>query len=69
VHRHLHDERGTAYAYSGEIDEWLQNRSRRDSEAATASTPRFLDWRRNQLRHVQALIALTQDTCLHNICP
>lgn len=34
VHRHLHDERGTAYAYSGEIDEWLQNRSRRDSDAA-----------------------------------
>jgi Tol biopolymer transport system component len=35
VHRHLHDERGTAYAYAGEIDEWLQNRSRRDNQAAT----------------------------------
>jgi Tol biopolymer transport system component len=34
VHRHLHDERGTAYAYSGEIDQWLQNRSRRDNEPA-----------------------------------
>ena len=36
VHRHLHDERGTAYAYSGEIDQWLQNRSRTESEAAAA---------------------------------
>lgn len=35
VQRHLHDERGTAYAYTGEIDEWLQNRSRRDNLAAT----------------------------------
>jgi eukaryotic-like serine/threonine-protein kinase len=32
VHRHLHDERGTAYAYRGEIDEWLQTRSRQQNE-------------------------------------
>jgi Tol biopolymer transport system component len=34
VHRHLHDERGTAYAYAGEIDDWLQNRSHRAHDAA-----------------------------------
>ena len=27
VHRHLHDKRGTVYAYSSEIDTWLANRS------------------------------------------
>ncbi len=59
VHRHFYDERGTAYAYSGEIDEWLQNRSRRDNDAAApndsalagrpaevtpASAPRLSRW-------------------------
>ena len=28
VHRHQHDERGTAYAYSAEIDCWLEARTR-----------------------------------------
>jgi serine/threonine-protein kinase len=28
VHRHQHDERSTAYAYSGEVDEWLENRTK-----------------------------------------
>ena len=36
VHRHLHDERGTAYAYSGEIDDWLRDRSRRGGDATAA---------------------------------
>lgn len=31
VHRHQHDERGTAYAYSGEIDRWLEARTLRRS--------------------------------------
>ena len=26
VHRHVHEERGTAYAFSAEIDEWLKKR-------------------------------------------
>ena len=39
VHRHQHDERGTAYAYSGEIDEWLQNRRRRAGAAAQPDEP------------------------------
>jgi eukaryotic-like serine/threonine-protein kinase len=37
VHRHLHDERGTAYAYRGEIDEWLQTRRRHSDEIAADS--------------------------------
>jgi hypothetical protein len=40
VHRHQHDERGTAYAYSGEIDRWLDSRSRstnRDETRVTAT--------------------------------
>lgn len=40
VHRHQHDERGTAYAYSGEIDEWLENRRRREKAAAHPIAPR-----------------------------
>ena len=28
VHRHLHEERGTVYAYRSEIDTWLANRSK-----------------------------------------
>src|SRR5215475_8180125 len=26
VHRHLHDKRGSVYAFSSELDEWLQSR-------------------------------------------
>jgi hypothetical protein len=37
VHRHQHDERGTTYAYSGEIDEWLESRTRRESAPAAGS--------------------------------
>ena len=40
VHRHQHDERGTAYAYSAEIDRWLDSRSRhtnRDETGVTAT--------------------------------
>jgi hypothetical protein len=42
VKRHRHDERGTAYAYSGEIDRWLETRSERVSPAveALAAGPR-----------------------------
>ena len=36
VYRHVHDERGTAYAYAGEIDEWLRLRSRREVDATAA---------------------------------
>jgi WD40-like Beta Propeller Repeat len=39
VHRHQHDERGTAYAYANEIDDWLAARSVRDKEAAASSEP------------------------------
>lgn len=37
VHRHLHEERGTAYAYSTEIDEWLKKR--RSVENSRESRP------------------------------
>ena len=37
VHRHLHDERGTAYAYSREIDAWLALRSRREHEVSSST--------------------------------
>jgi hypothetical protein len=35
VHRHQHDERGTAYAYSAEIEEWLEQRRRRANDSAS----------------------------------
>ena len=38
VHRHLHDERSTAYAYSREIDAWLADRSRHEQEASSSAT-------------------------------
>jgi Tol biopolymer transport system component len=37
VYRHVHDERGTAYAYAGEIDEWLRQRSRREVDATAGN--------------------------------
>ena len=48
VHRHQHDERGTAYAYSAEIDRWLEARSRRSngdsSEETAPSGPGSADY-------------------------
>ncbi len=38
VHRHQHDERGTAYAYSAEIDSWLEARSQRSNGDSTEAT-------------------------------
>jgi eukaryotic-like serine/threonine-protein kinase len=40
VHRHQHDERGTAYAYSAEIDRWLEQRRRREDAAPRPTGPR-----------------------------
>jgi serine/threonine-protein kinase len=37
VHRHQHDERGTAYAYSTEIDRWLEARTLRTSGSVETS--------------------------------
>ena len=37
VHRHQHDERGTAYAYAEEIDRWLAGRSRASGSAGLAA--------------------------------
>lgn len=34
VHRHVHDERGTAYAYSAEIDRWLEARRKSHGDDA-----------------------------------
>ena len=39
VHRHQHDERGTAYAYSGEIDRWLEARTLRSRINEAGSPP------------------------------
>ena len=36
VHRHQHDERGTAFAYSGEIDRWLEARTRTATDERVA---------------------------------
>ena len=36
VHRHQHDERGTAYAYSGELDRWLEARTRHTNGSVEA---------------------------------
>ena len=36
VHRHLHDERATAYAFSNEIDEWRDTRRAQEHDSATA---------------------------------
>ena len=40
VHRHQHDERGTAFAYSGEIDRWLEARTLRTNGSVESSTRR-----------------------------
>jgi eukaryotic-like serine/threonine-protein kinase len=39
VHRHRHDERGTAYAFSGEIERWLDARTRRSRTTAAGTQP------------------------------
>src|SRR5688500_19008376 len=39
VHRHRHDERGTAYAYSGEIERWLEARTLRSRTAEAGAAP------------------------------
>ncbi len=42
VHRHLHDKRGSVYAYSSELDAWLQSRKQRleqEEEAQAAKVP------------------------------
>lgn len=40
VHRHQHDERGTAFAYSAEIDRWLEARTLRTSGTVETSPER-----------------------------
>src|SRR5687768_4562800 len=37
VHRHQHDERGTAYAFAGEIDEWVKKRRSVENSPETRS--------------------------------
>src|SRR5262245_19122660 len=37
VRRHLHADRGTAYAYAAEIDQWLQNRSRQGNSPSAGN--------------------------------
>src|SRR6202167_2427496 len=34
VHRHVHDKRGSVYALSEELDDWIQSRSSRPHEPA-----------------------------------
>src|SRR5262245_25281681 len=43
VHRHLHDERATPYAYSGELDEWLHKRSRHHVDAPAVGNATSLE--------------------------
>src|SRR6202790_1070028 len=37
VHRHLHDRMGSVYAFSSELDAWMQSRSEQNSAGAAAS--------------------------------
>ena len=39
IHRHRHDERGTAYAYSREIERWLEARTIRSRTAEAGAAP------------------------------
>src|SRR5882724_9499057 len=39
VHRHVHDSRGSVYAFSSELDAWLQSRKLRLEEGDKAETP------------------------------
>ncbi|MGH2405531.1 MAG: hypothetical protein ACRDGN_13885, partial [bacterium] len=56
VYRHMHDERGTVYAYKAELDAWWNNRRPgiQEEEKAIASTRIRLPW-----KAVAAVLALT----------
>src|SRR5712692_3306180 len=43
VHRHVHDKRGSVYAFSSELDAWLQSRKLR-LEEEEKRTPRVSRW-------------------------
>src|SRR5215472_9382563 len=38
VHRHLHDKRGSVYAFAAELDVWMQSRSQRLEEEERSGT-------------------------------
>ena len=40
VHRHMHRQLGTVYAYKSEIDRWLEAAERRGSPGSGSSVPR-----------------------------
>ena len=43
VHRHVHDKRGSVYAYGSELDVWLQSRQLRSEEEEQAHRPERAD--------------------------
>jgi TolB-like protein len=43
VHRHLHDKRGSVYAYSSELDAWLQSRKQRLVDEEKENTAQTAD--------------------------
>jgi len=54
VHRHQHKDRGTVYAFTGEIDRWSEQRSFRPDHRPRAQPPR---WKRRELARPRAIIA------------
>jgi Tol biopolymer transport system component len=45
IHRHLHDKRGSVYAYPSELDAWLRDRRPRlESDSGLAQPPRPTRW-------------------------
>jgi Tol biopolymer transport system component len=52
VHRHLHDKRGSVYAFRGELDAWLKDRS---PQLASEQRRRVMPW---QIAAAGALVAI-----------
>lgn len=56
VHRHLHDKRGSVYAYSSELDAWIESRRLRleqEEETAEESAPTDPETRPRQAWHIR----------------
>lgn len=59
VHRHVHDKRGSVYAYRSELDAWSQSRALRPGSTESPDAARAVPDKRNFTRNFAALIGST----------